>query len=105
MENRLDSSIEVALACQAQKDYAQVSWRQVWSVLGRYRVMLSRRMTIFLAVVTGISLELGIHALSGRREAWDSAQYWTIGLPIAFLISVALGFLSQRSNWLWTFAI
>ena len=24
-------------------------------------------------------LELGIHILSGRREAWDSAQYWTLG--------------------------
>jgi hypothetical protein len=67
--------------------------------------MLRTRTTIFLAVLTGVSLELGIHALSGRREAWDSAQYWTVGLPIVGLISVALGVLSQRSDWLWTFLI
>ena len=67
--------------------------------------MLRTRTTIFLAIVTGVSLELGIHALSGRREAWDSSQYWIVGLPIAALISVAIGFLSQRSDWLWTFLI
>ncbi len=67
--------------------------------------MLNKRATIVLAVLTGVSLEVGIHALSGRREAWDSSQYWTIGVPIVALISVAIGFLSQRSDWLWAFAI
>ena len=67
--------------------------------------MLSKRTTILIAVATGVALELGIHALSGRREAWDSTQYWTIGLPSAGLVSVAVGFLSRGSDWLWTAAI
>jgi hypothetical protein len=67
--------------------------------------MLRTRTTIFIAVVTGVLLELGIQTLTGRREAWDSAQYWTVGLPIVGLISVAIGVLSQRSDWLWTFLI
>lgn len=67
--------------------------------------MLSRRTTIVVVVITGIALELGIHALTGRREAWDSGEYWTIGVPLVALVSVAIGFFSQRSDWLWTFAI
>jgi hypothetical protein len=67
--------------------------------------MLNQRTTICLSVVIGISLELGIHALSGRREAWDSPQYWTIGLPIAALMAAALGFYSQASDWVWTLVI
>jgi hypothetical protein len=67
--------------------------------------MLRTRTTVILAVVTGVLLELGIHALSGRREAWDSSEYWTVGLPITALLSVAIGFFSRRSDWLWTCAI
>src|SRR5262249_729401 len=54
---------------------------------------------------TGMGLELGVHALSGRREAWDSAQYWTIGMPLAVIVSGPLGLLSQRRDWLFTFVI
>src|SRR3954470_17219647 len=67
--------------------------------------MLTKRTVLFLAILTGISLELGIHALSGRREAWDSGEYWTIGLPAAVAISVALGVLSRGGDWVWTFTI
>ena len=67
--------------------------------------MLGTRGTIAVAVSTGVLLELGIHALSGRGEAWDSPQFWTIGLPAVLLVSAALGFLARRGDWLWTFAI
>ena len=67
--------------------------------------MLGTKATIAVAVLTGVLLELGIHALSGRREAWDSPQFWTIGLPAVLLVSAALGFLARRRDWLWTFAI
>jgi hypothetical protein len=67
--------------------------------------VLSRRSLVILCVATGIGLELGVHALSGRREAWDSAQYWTIGMPLAIIASGALGLLSQRRDWLFTFFI
>jgi hypothetical protein len=69
------------------------------------RPMLGRRTTILLSLATGVALELGIHAVSGRREAWDSPLYWTIGLPIAGLAALAVGFLAQRRNWFWTVLI
>ena len=63
--------------------------------------MLNTRTTIVLGVVTGVCLELGIEALSGRREAWDSSLYWTVGLPITGVISAAVGFFSRRADWKW----
>jgi hypothetical protein len=67
--------------------------------------MLGRRTAILLSLATGMALELGIHAMSGRREAWDSPLYWTAGLPVAGIAALALGFLSRRRNWLWTVLI
>ena len=58
-----------------------------------------------ISVLTGVALELGIHLLSGRREAWDSPQFWTIGLPVALVVSAALGRLSRHRAWLWTGAV
>jgi NAD/NADP transhydrogenase beta subunit len=67
--------------------------------------MTRKGLVILLAVATGVALELGIHALSGRREAWDSPFFWTLGMPIAALMSVMLGFISHRNDWLWTAVI
>ena len=67
--------------------------------------MLNTRVTISIAIATGVALELGIHALSGRQEAWDSGLYWTVGLPIAGAVAVLLGVLARRRDWLWAFAI
>jgi len=52
--------------------------------------MLPKWATAALSILTGVLLELGIHALSGRQEAWDSAQYWTIGIPGALVASAAI---------------
>ncbi len=62
-------------------------------------------MTILLCLLTGIALELGIHALSRRREAWDSPLYWTIGLPVVAVGAAAVGFLWRDRDWLWTLVI
>jgi hypothetical protein len=67
--------------------------------------VLDKRLTVGLSILTGVGLELGIHALSGRREAWDSAQFWTLGLPVACLFSFAIGFLSRSTDWKWTLLV
>jgi len=68
-------------------------------------IVLNRRSVIVLCVAAGVGLEMVIHAMSGRREAWDSGLYWTLGLPIVAVLSLAMGWASQRSDWLWTFLI
>jgi hypothetical protein len=67
--------------------------------------MLDKRGVIVAAVLTGVALEIGIHALSGRREAWDSPEFWVIGLPAAIAVSAVVGYRSQSHDWIWTAAI
>jgi hypothetical protein len=67
--------------------------------------VLKTRPLIGLVIAIGVGLELGIHALSGRREAWDSPLYWTLGLPAAGVASVVIGFLSRGGDWRWAVAI
>jgi len=64
-----------------------------------------RSLVIVLAIATGVVVELGIEVMSGRREAWDSEFYWMIGLPAAMLMSLLVGFISERRDWLWAAAI
>jgi hypothetical protein len=68
-------------------------------------IVLKRRVIIVLCVLAGIGLESGIGVLTGRSEAWDSGLYWTLGLPVVAVLSVAIGLVSERSDWLWTFLI
>jgi hypothetical protein len=63
--------------------------------------MLNRQTTMLLSAGIGVCLELGIHALSGRREAWDSPLFWTLGLPAAALASAALGYFARPGDWRW----
>ena len=44
---------------------------------------MDRRLTAALSILTGVALELGIQLRSHRREAWDSQEFWIIGLPCA----------------------
>jgi len=67
--------------------------------------MLDRTAVLALSILTGVGLELGVHALSGRREAWDAAQFWTIGLPLACLVSAVIGRLARRRDWIWTLIV
>ena len=67
--------------------------------------MLDRQVTIPLALLVGVGLELGIHALTGRREAWDSGAYWTLGLPAVLAISFGIGVLARGRAWLSTWLI
>jgi hypothetical protein len=67
--------------------------------------MLGKRGVIVAGIVTGLSLETAVHALTGRREAWDSASYWSIGLPAALVVSAVVGLASRGRDWIWTCVI
>ena len=46
----------------------------------------NKRSAILLSAAIGMALELGIHAMSGRREAWDSGEsgLWACQWPLCF---------------------
>lgn len=58
-----------------------------------------------LSAGVGVCLELGIHFATGRREAWDSGLFWTVGLPAAAAASLALGVLARGRAWVWTLLV
>jgi len=61
--------------------------------------MLSTTAAVWLSIAIGVCLELGVHFATGRREAWDSALFWTVGLPAAAIASLAIGYFSRGKAW------
>jgi len=54
-----------------------------------------------LAVVSGAAVWIVIAAVSGRREAWDSGLYFSIGIPVVCVIAMALAYLEPKRSWRW----
>ena len=47
----------------------------------------------------GFALWVLIPILTGRREAWDSSIYFTVGIPVMAVVSGFLGYLLPGSWW------
>jgi hypothetical protein len=67
--------------------------------------MLSLPAAAVLATLTGVLLEVVIHLVTGRNEAWDSPVFWTTGLPAALVASFGIGLLAKGRAWLATLAV
>ena len=58
-------------------------------------------------VLSGVSLVFGavvwaaIVRVSGRREAWDSAMYFQVGLPVCYAVSGIFGCVEPHRSWRW----
>ena len=66
---------------------------------------MPRSLTAALSIVTGVTLELGVALRSHRREAWDSEDFWMIGLPCALAACLAIGWGARDRDWRWTAAV
>ena len=64
--------------------------------------MLPARTATLIAIVIGITLEVGVTLVTGRREAWDAGVYWTVGLPLAAVGAAMIGYLATGRGWLST---
>ena len=42
-----------------------------------------------------------ISAISGRKEAWDSSWYFSVGYPAICLMALAMGLVVPRRSWRW----
>jgi hypothetical protein len=54
---------------------------------------------LLLAAAAGAGVEILVAIATGRREAWDSPSYWTLGYPVLILASALLGYLWPASAW------
>lgn len=54
-----------------------------------------------IAALSGILVWVVVAVMSGRREAWDSAAYFQVGIPALCLVSAVMGYLSPERAWRW----
>jgi hypothetical protein len=53
------------------------------------------------ALLLGASVWLMIVFLSGRREAWDSSLYFSMGMPLVCVGSLVLAMFEPAHSWRW----
>jgi hypothetical protein len=57
------------------------------------------------AALSGLTVCLAISQASGRKEAWDSDLYFTIGMPVMVLAIFALSYFFPQRAWRWTLSM
>lgn len=45
-----------------------------------------------------------IVAATGKREAWDSSLYFSVGMPALCALAAVLGFIEPKRTWRWGIA-
>jgi hypothetical protein len=58
-----------------------------------------------LAIIIGMTLWFAVSFVSGRKEAWDAPQYWTIAFPLLLISAAALGYAFPEKPWRWALAL
>ena len=53
------------------------------------------------AAACGAAIWILISLVSGKKEAWDSDLYFSLGIPLVCLVSLAFAFLEPRRPWRW----
>jgi len=56
------------------------------------------------ALASGVLVWIGISTATGRKEAWDSSWYFSIGIPVMCVVSMLLAFLAPIRSWRWGLA-
>lgn len=54
-----------------------------------------------LGFAAGFGVCFTIAKISGRREAWDAPEYFTVGIPVMCAVVFALSYLRPERVWRW----
>lgn len=54
-----------------------------------------------LAAIAGFTVCLAITSVTGRREAWDAGEYFTIGIPLMCAVIFAISYRFPHRSWRW----
>ena len=64
---------------------------------------MKKEMALYvIAAASGVSVWVALCAVSGRREAWDSSMYFTLGIPALCIIAACLAFIQPVRPWRWS---
>lgn len=58
-----------------------------------------------VSAFTGLAVCLAIAVGTGRKEAWDSGLYYSVGLPVMVLAIFVISYFFPRRAWRWTLAM
>lgn len=58
-----------------------------------------------ISFIAGLAICLFITETSGRKEAWDSPEYFTIGIPAMCLVIFALAYFFPQRAWRWALSM
>ena len=56
---------------------------------------------LLIAAGAGALIWALIVAITGKREAWDSSLYFSVGVPLVCVLAATLGFVEPRKTWRW----
>jgi hypothetical protein len=54
-----------------------------------------------VAILAGVAVWISIGSASGRPEAWDSGLYFSVGMPLVCLVSLAIALIEPERAWRW----
>lgn len=58
-----------------------------------------------ISFIAGLAICLLITVTSGRKEAWDAPEYFTIGIPVMCLVIFALAYFFPQRAWRWALSM
>lgn len=56
---------------------------------------------LLAGAIGGAAVWIVIARASGRTEAWDSGLYFSLGMPVVCLMSMAFAFFEPSRSWRW----
>ena len=56
-----------------------------------------------IAIGTGLLVWVSTAWVSGKTEAWDTPEYFSLGIPFMCLVAVALAVMEPKRPWRWAF--
>ena len=56
---------------------------------------------VLAAALGGAAVWAAISLASGRSEAWDSGLYFSVGMPVVCLMSMAFAYFQPSRSWRW----
>jgi hypothetical protein len=59
---------------------------------------------LLTAAAGGAVIWVLIVAATGKREAWDSSLYFSVGMPALCALAAVLGFIEPKRTWRWGIA-
>jgi hypothetical protein len=70
-------------------------------VLEMSKGQIQPRTAYAISALIGAVIWIAVTLASGRREAWDSGLYWTMGYPAGIAAAAVLGWMAPARAWRW----